>query len=736
MLAVAALASCMKEQTLSTQQPGAIAFDNAILDNALRSAVDPSTTTATLNAFDVWAFMDEASGVVFEGEDVTKNGTWTYTNTQYWAPNHTYYFAALAPMNSANWTLNTAEANELGAGVVSFTNVNGTEDVLYAATSVVTPDAATLAQTNMEKVKFQFNHLLSKVKFTFKNAFTTENAYVVVKNVTMSAPKTGTLALNAADWWTGDKWALGTDAVELAFGDVAKLAMGEADEAANERLTIPAAAGYVYEINFTVELYMGDVLAATCNKIATVSDVALEMGKAYNFAAEINADNLELQAIEFDVLEVKAWEEAADDVEFLPATAVATAAELQTAVERGENVVLTADVNLDELGTKAGAYSGLEITKDVVIDGNGYTATTTAVRAILVLGAKNVTVKNLTLDAPQSERGFQIQEDGQTLVLENVVATSANRTVNVTATSSNAKVSIKNCVLNGLTPLNVWGENHEVTVENTVITCTDNTDAENYAAIYNTAENTTIVVNGGEVVVNDDSFTYGIFEDTAAVVFNGTKGNLENCANHAFAIYYGVDRYTFATFAEAIEAAKDGETIEILQNVSLDTYVNIANKNVIVNLNGNNIVAAANGDATAFGVAANGKLTINGEGQVKATGRPVWVYGADAEVVINGGHFIGSSETSECEVVYVNGANSKVIINGGKFEAAHPSVGTADEYAVLNVYGNRANGADIVVNGGSFYKFNPANNKSEGANTNFVTAGKTVEQNGDWYIVK
>ena len=44
--------------------------------------------------------------------------------------------------------------------------------------------------------------------------------------------------------------------------------------------------------------------------------------------------------------------------------------------------------------------------------------------------------------------------------------------------------------------------------------------------------------------------------------------------------------------------------------------------------------------------------------------------------------------------------------------------------------------ASIIVNGGSFYMFNPADNAAEGEHTNFVADGKTVEQNGDWYIVK
>jgi hypothetical protein len=76
-LAVAALASCMKEQTIATMQPGAIAFDGAFVDNATRAnaAADPSTTTATLESFNVWGFMDDATGKVFVEELVSKNGS-------------------------------------------------------------------------------------------------------------------------------------------------------------------------------------------------------------------------------------------------------------------------------------------------------------------------------------------------------------------------------------------------------------------------------------------------------------------------------------------------------------------------------------------------------------------------------------------------------------------------------------------------------------------------------------
>ena len=55
MLAVATLASCAKEETLSFDKGEAIQFGNAFVDNSTRAAVDPSynTTTKPLTSFKV-----------------------------------------------------------------------------------------------------------------------------------------------------------------------------------------------------------------------------------------------------------------------------------------------------------------------------------------------------------------------------------------------------------------------------------------------------------------------------------------------------------------------------------------------------------------------------------------------------------------------------------------------------------------------------------------------------------
>lgn len=355
-LAIASLVACSKDELVSQPKPMTISFEQAFIENATRveTAEDPSITTATIDGFDVWGFMDEPAGTVFVNQDVTRTdaetGAWTYNPLQYWLPNHTYYFGALAPMNSANWELDTTNASTFGAGVVSFTNVDGTEDLLYAATTASTKGME-IGQ-DMEPVQLTFNHLLSKVKFSFTNGFTSDNAKIVVKNVKMVVPKAATINLAQEDWWSTNKWEnYSKETFALEFGDVndvnSKLAMGLKEEAAYERLTIPTDA-HDYAISFDVELYMGDVLALESTKSTSVN-VALEIGKAYNFCTVLDASNIaddELQPIVFDVVEVKEWVDAGV-VDVYNVTA-STEEELIAALDgTDKNIAITKDITLE-----------------------------------------------------------------------------------------------------------------------------------------------------------------------------------------------------------------------------------------------------------------------------------------------------------------------------------------------------------------------------------------------------
>ena len=465
----------------------------------------------------------------------------------------------------------------------------------------------------------------------------------------------------------------------------------------------------------------------------------MNRGCSYDITTSLTPENTSdddsvIYPIEFTVTEVEDWANYSE-VATKELTKVATAQALVDAIAAGESVKLTADINLDDVVTRAAA-AGLVVDKDLILDGNGFTVKTTAVRALqFTEGANNVTIKNLTLDAPKSERGFQFQADGHNVVIENVTATSGNYTVYLTATSTNSNVVVKNCDLTGMNTINVWGKDHKVNVENTKITTIDNNAAEGYAPIYNNADNTTVYVNGGEVVItgnNAEDTVPGLISGSANIVFNGTKGDCY-VEGHNFGINYANGyRYTFTTFAEAYEFAKAGETIVLLQDITIESHLTI-NKNVNLDLNGYTIYvdsAATDGGAgddaiwvrdTAETVISNGNIEFVSVGAKYATG--LFATGSSKLTVENVNIVAGG------EAVFAQ-ANASVEILSGSFKS------TEYPQFTLNLKDSARETASIVVKGGKYFNFNPADNAAEGANTNFVAPGYTVEQEGDWYVVK
>ena len=387
------MVACMQEGVVTVQQ-NAISFKGAFVDNATRAAEDPSTTLENITNFNVWGFMDQPSGYVFTGDKVEKAGdAWTYANTQYWAPNHTYYFAAVSPADSQAWSLETSGANTYGPGVLTFTNANGTEDLLYAATSVETPQYDDLQAEGMEAVKLQFNHLLSKVKFSFKNGFATDNMSLEVEEIKMTAPEKGTIDLAVENWWDNDDWKVeGTKTLE--FGNVALLAAGQKDECTYERLTLPVDKAYEYKVEFTVVLYTGAVEALRTTKTTAISGVALEMGKAYNFTAEINPENLHLPSIEFEVEEVKDWVTAGEPSN----DAQVREAELKAALLLGQTYTLPYDV---EITSPVVVPAGMKATLNL----NGHNIINTANSAEYGAGEGIVVYGELTINGEGTVQG-------------------------------------------------------------------------------------------------------------------------------------------------------------------------------------------------------------------------------------------------------------------------------------------------------------------------------------------
>ncbi len=630
---------------MDTPQGGAITFESAFVDNATRAAADPSTTTGKLTAFDVWGFVKEYDGTVFDDKDVTLTGsTWGYEGTQFWVPNQPYYFAALAPMNSANLDhdLATGDAAKLGLGTLTFTNEDGTEDVLYATAHMTSKGLS----TPNDPVKFQFKHLLSKVKFTFKNGFITDNTSVKVTNIKMTAPAEASIDVAQADYSKG--WNLENETVTLAFGDIQKLSAGQDAECADERLTIPATTSYTYNVTFDVELFIGAQSVYTVNKTSTVTGVELEMGKAYNFSAEINPDNLEFDAITFDVIEVDDWVNAGDVPSYVGKTvSVNDAAEFAAAVSDPDvaAVVLNNDIQLGSTLTRA-ANDETVIAKSFVLDGNGKTLTYTGSGRVIDIVSvvenetiKNVTIKNVTINCTASyvERGINYNANGR-LHLEGVkfAGTAPTYAVNFPGKADNSYVTINDCELTGSIALNVWGANMRIDVENSVLTSVDNTTAEGYSAIKlnndgsTVANGTVISIKNSRVIATDEkgepaSALYNASDSGKIVVDDATEVVGSRDVQVAM-VYYASNPTQFygcTTLAGAIDKYNetDATGIRLTRDIELDAPIVIAKgSNVVIDLNGHNITGTSTSEGSVELFIVNGNLNVIGEGTISLTG--------------------------------------------------------------------------------------------------------------------
>ena len=199
--------------------------------------------------------------------------------------------------------------------------------------------------------------------------------------------------------------------------------------------------------------------------------------------------------------------------------------------------------------------------------------------------------------------------------------------------------------------------------------------------------------------------------------------------------------------ADALKAAiAAGENVKLMADITLDEPLQIT-KNAIVDLNRKNIsvgaftesngtISAGDTDSYAFWVKNGGELTINGEGEISTAyckySIAVWAQGG--KVTINGGKFTNAGEGSD--LIYAS-ANGHVVINGGEFVACEKQDGvdgTDQAYSVLNLKGDNT-GSSITCYGGRYFKFDPANNKSENPAVSFVAPGYKSVANGDYFEV-
>ena len=235
----------------------------------------------------------------------------------------------------------------------------------------------------------------------------------------------------------------------------------------------------------------------------------------------------------------------------------------------------------------------------------------------------------------------------------------------------------------------------------------------------------------------------GLTLDGITITVYATQDTVENDS-------FGPDYDKYATYYPVLDAAgmKDalvnGGNIKVDANVDVDGDALVVAKKTTIDMNGktlsNNGVDIWNEDTGSWSLisARNGaELTITGNGTFKAKENDSFAVDVQdsATVTIENGTFIGN-----VHAVYVY--EGTAYIKGGFYsvQQKYNVAGKENEF-VLNCYdANRNAGtAKIIVTGGTFVNFNPADCWAEGEHTNFVADGYSVisEKHGEdtWYTV-
>lgn len=200
-----------------------------------------------------------------------------------------------------------------------------------------------------------------------------------------------------------------------------------------------------------------------------------------------------------------------------------------------------------------------------------------------------------------------------------------------------------------------------------------------------------------------------------------------------------IDIENITTAADLRTALANGHSAKLAADITIDETISVpAGKDVILDLNGHEINNTEDlwnettGDWSLVSV-RGGSLTIKGDGILKAKENDCFAVDVQdgGHVIIEDGEYI-----SNVHAVYVWVGTAE--IRGGKYSVQQKfqDPAKADEF-VLNCYdAHYRNGtAKIIVTGGEFVKFNPADCWAEGAHTNFLAPGYKTTKIGENYFV-
>lgn len=188
-----------------------------------------------------------------------------------------------------------------------------------------------------------------------------------------------------------------------------------------------------------------------------------------------------------------------------------------------------------------------------------------------------------------------------------------------------------------------------------------------------------------------------------------------------------INGYWYGTLQAALSAAKSGDTVKLLSDITLSTKVSISNKTLTLDMNGHKITYGASGKN--FGVLVflgASDITITGNGSFdfdetysadtsESEGRIFNVNNSSVLTIENGTFYAGVT-------CILADNNAKAIILGGTYSASQSYDGN---WFLLNLQDKAE--AQITVYGGTFAEYDPSQSHTEpGGPVSFCAEGYTV----------
>lgn len=188
----------------------------------------------------------------------------------------------------------------------------------------------------------------------------------------------------------------------------------------------------------------------------------------------------------------------------------------------------------------------------------------------------------------------------------------------------------------------------------------------------------------------------------------------------------------------SINNAQDKTTIVLSNDIVITDEISIT-KNIVLDLNGHTISNTEDiwnnqeGKFALITVEDNGNLTVKGNGTLIAKENDCFAINiVNGNCTIENSTFIGN-------ITAVQVQTGNLTINDGTFKIQQLATNVeTDQYrytlnCIDQYYDNDT--ANIIVNGGKFYNFNPENNLAEGENTNFAANNIDFVLEQDYYVV-